>query len=134
MSWKKTHLAHQKICMLVVGKNANTLSTLHGFKNWFKDGTTRKTVSFNWYQRLACCSVIHNYFWSSLRNFFTAFLETKTQLWKVMWANSGSCIGSSGSTLHPSLKTINCLLEMAQSTITWSFVPFKNPKSWTFKI
>ena len=49
------------------------------------------------------CSVAHKYFRSSLRILFTAFLETNTQLWKLIWAISGCCIGSSGSPLHPSL-------------------------------
>ena len=48
-------------------------------------------------------SVAHNYFRSSLRILFTAFLETKTQLWKLMSAISGCCIGSSGSLLYPPL-------------------------------
>ena len=42
-------------------------------------------------------SVAHNYFRPSLRILFTAFLETKPQLWKLMSAISGCCIGSSGS-------------------------------------
>ena len=46
-------------------------------------------------------SVAHNYFRSSLRNLFTAFLEAKTQLWKLMSAISGCCTGSSGGPLHP---------------------------------
>ena len=50
-------------------------------------------------------SVAHNYFRSSLRILFTAFLETKTQLWKFMSAISACCIGSSGSPLHPPLIT-----------------------------
>ena len=49
------------------------------------------------------CSVTLNYFRSGLGILFTAFLETKTQLWKLMWAISGCCIGSSGSPLHRSL-------------------------------
>ena len=49
------------------------------------------------------CSVAHNYFRSSLRGLFTAFLETKTQLWKLKSTISGCCIGSSGSPLHPPL-------------------------------
>ena len=48
-------------------------------------------------------SVAHNYFRPSLRILFTAFLETKPQLWKLMSAISGCCIGSSGSPLHPPL-------------------------------
>ena len=56
---------------------------------------TTKVVSSNQYQRLACCSVTHTYFWSTLRILFTVFLETKTQnskireLWKLMWAILG---------------------------------------------
>ena len=47
------HIAAQKICMLVVGKEASTLSTLHGIANCVKNGTTRKIVSSNQCQRLA---------------------------------------------------------------------------------
>ena len=71
------------MCMLVVGKEANTLSTLHGIANCVKNGT-RKIVSSNRYKRLARCSVAHTYFWSSLRILFTVFLETKTELWKLL--------------------------------------------------
>ena len=85
------HLAALKICRLVVGKEASALSTLHGIVNCVKNWTTRKILSFN-----RC----HNYFHSSLRNLFTAFLETKTQLWKLMWAILRCYIGSSGSSLH----------------------------------
>ena len=46
------------------------------------------------------CSVNHNSFRSSLRILFTEFLETKTQLWKLMWAISAYCINSSGSPLY----------------------------------
>ena len=48
-------------------------------------------------------SVAHNYFRPSLRILFTAFLETKPQLWKLISAISGCCIGSRGSPLHPPL-------------------------------
>ena len=41
-----------KICMLVVGKEASTLSTLLGIVNCVKNGTTRK-ISSNRCQRLA---------------------------------------------------------------------------------
>ena len=95
------HLAAQIICMLVVGKEANTFSTLHGIANCVKNGT-RKIVSSNRYKRLVRCSVAHTYFWSSLRILFS-FLETKTELWKLMRAISGCCIGSSGSPFHPAL-------------------------------
>ena len=91
--------------MLVVGKEASTLSTLHGIANCVKNGT-RKIVSSNRYQRLARCSVAYTYFRSSLRSLFTVFLETKIQLWKLMWAISGCCIGSSGSLLHPPLSVL----------------------------
>ena len=77
------HLAAQKICMLVVGKEASTLSALHGIENCVKTGT-RKIVSSKRYQRLAHCSVAHSYFRSSLRILLTVFLETKTQLWELM--------------------------------------------------
>ena len=56
-------------------------------------------VSSNRYKRLARCSGPHTYFWSSLRILITVFLETKTELWTLMWAISGYCIGS--SPLHP---------------------------------
>ena len=85
--------------MLIVGKEASTLSTLHRIANCVKNGT-RKIVSSNWYQHLVCCSVTHTYYWSSLRILFTVFLETKIQLWKLMWAISGCCIDSRGSPLH----------------------------------
>ena len=45
-----------KICMLVVGKEASILSTLHGIANCVKNGTTRKIVSSNRCQRLAAVS------------------------------------------------------------------------------
>ena len=70
---------------------------MHGIANFAKNGTTRKVLSCNRY------SVTHNYFRSSLRILFTAFLETKTELWKLMKVISGCCIGSSGSPLHPPL-------------------------------
>ena len=47
------HLAAQKICMLVVGKEANTLSTLHGIANCVKTG--RKIVSSNRASRSLQC-------------------------------------------------------------------------------
>ena len=49
-------------------------------------------------------SVALNYFRTGLRILFTTFLETKTQLWKLMWAFLGCYIGSSGSPLHPPLR------------------------------
>ena len=71
--------------MLVVGKEANTLSTLHGIANCVKN-RTREIVSSNRYQRLAHCSVAHTcYFRSGLRILFTVLSEKKTQLWKFMW-------------------------------------------------
>ena len=72
------------MCMLVVRKEASTLSTLQEIANSDKNGTRRKVVSPNRYQRLARCSVGHSYFRSSLRILFTVFSETKTQLWKLM--------------------------------------------------
>ena len=77
------HLAAQKICMLVERKEANTLSTLHGIVNCVKNGT-RKIVSYNRYKHLARYSVAHTCFWLSLRILFTVFLETKTELWKLL--------------------------------------------------
>ena len=85
--------------MLVVAKEASTLSTLHEIANCVKN-ETRTIVSSNRYQRLARCSVPHIYSRSSLRILFTVFLETKTQLWKLLWAISGCCISSSGSPLQ----------------------------------
>ena len=61
MALEQDALAAQKICMLVVGKEASTLSTLHGIANCVKN-RTRKIVSSNRYQRLAGCSVSHTYF------------------------------------------------------------------------
>ena len=43
-----------KVCMLIVEKEASTLSTLHRIANCVKNGTTRKIVSSNRCQRLAC--------------------------------------------------------------------------------
>ena len=48
-------------------------------------------------------SVALNYFRTGLRILFTTLLETKTQLWELMWAFLGCCIGSSGIPLHPPL-------------------------------
>ena len=52
------HLAAQKICMLIVGKEASALSTLHGIANCAKNGTTRKIVFSNLCQGLAAVSPI----------------------------------------------------------------------------
>ena len=38
------HLAAQKICMLVVGKEVSTLSTLHGIANYAKTGQQEKFI------------------------------------------------------------------------------------------
>ena len=54
-------------------------------------------------------SVALNYFQTGLRILFTTFLETKTQLCKLMWAFLGS-FGSSGSPLYPPLASIGFLL------------------------
>ena len=82
------HLAAQKICMLVVGKEVSTLSTLHGIVNNAKTGQEKFMLQPMSASR---CSVAQNYFWSSLRILFMAFLETKTQLWKLMSAISECC-------------------------------------------
>ena len=66
----------QKIRMLVVEKEASTLSTLHGITNCVKN-RTRKIVSSNQYQRLVRCSVARTYFRSSLRILFTVFEKRK---------------------------------------------------------
>ena len=59
--WNKWHLAAQEICMLVVGKDASTLTTLHGIVNSAKNGATRKILSSNRYQRLAAVSPINTF-------------------------------------------------------------------------
>ena len=81
-SWpqNKPHLAAEKICRLVVGEEASTLSILHGIANCVKNGTTKKIVSSLQPMSASRCSVAHNYCRSSLRILFTAFLETKTYL------------------------------------------------------
>ena len=56
MTLEQDTSSRSKICMLVVGKEASTLSTLHGNSNCVKSGTTRKTVSSNRCQRLAAVS------------------------------------------------------------------------------
>ena len=63
--------------MLVVGKQASPFSILHGIAHCVKN-EKRIIVCSNRYQRLACCNVARTYFRSSLRIFFTVFLETKT--------------------------------------------------------
>ena len=88
--------------MLVVGKEASTLSTLHGIANCVKNGANKKNCILQ-PMSASRSSVAHNYFRPSLRILFTAFLETKPQLWKLMSAISGCCIGSNGSPLHPPL-------------------------------
>ena len=55
-------------------------------------------------------SVAQNYFWLSLRILFTAFLETETQLWKLMWVIWRYYIGSSGSPLHSPLLILSLLM------------------------
>ena len=94
--------------MLVVGKEGSTLSTL-----WIvsKTGQEKLYAPTDISVSLAV-GVGDTYFWSSLRNLFIVFLETKTQLWKLMWAISGCCIGSSGSPLHPPLKLNWCPLSI----------------------
>ena len=46
----------EPLCRLVVGKEASTVSTLHGITDCVKSGTSRKLVSFNRCQRLATVS------------------------------------------------------------------------------
>ena len=48
-------------------------------------------------------SVALNYFGTGCRIFFTTFLAAKSQLWKLIWAFLGCCMGRSGSPLHLSL-------------------------------
>ena len=55
---KLKHLAAQKITMLVLWKEASTLSILHGTANCVKNGTTRKTISSNQCQGLEAMSPI----------------------------------------------------------------------------
>ena len=55
------------------------VSTLYGIANRIKNGVIRKNVPPA-YDR----SVALNYFRTGLRILFTTFLETKTQLWKLM--------------------------------------------------
>ena len=88
--------------MLVVGKEASTLCTLHGIANCVKNGANKKICILQ-PMSASRSSVAHNYFRPSLRILFTAFLETKPQLWKLMSAISECCIGSNGSPLHPPL-------------------------------
>ena len=78
--------------MLVVGKEASSLSTLHGIMNCTKRDNKKNCIL----QPMSAsrCSVAHNYFWSSLRILFTAFLETKTQLWKLMETSSGAALAA----------------------------------------
>ena len=61
-------------------------------------------------------SVAHNYFRPSLIILFTAFLETKPQLWKLMSAISGWCIGSSGSPMHPPLKIADRITKVSKTS------------------
>ena len=64
-----------------------TLSTLHRIPNCVKIRTTRNCILQ--LMSASCCSVAYNYFHSGLRIMFTTFLETKTQLWKLMSSISG---------------------------------------------
>ena len=52
------NLPSQKICMLIVGKEAGTLSTLYGIANYAEKKTTRKIVSSNRCHRLVAVSLI----------------------------------------------------------------------------
>ena len=118
------------MCMLVVGKEASTLSTLHGIANCVKNETTRKIVSSNQCQHLAGCSVARNYFRSGLRILFKVFLGTKTKLWKLMWVISWCCSGSSGSPLHPPLLRHPQNSFWSQNELHWS--AYSNSASfWT---
>ena len=100
-----SHLVAQKICRLVVGKEASTICTLHGIAIFFIKRDNKKNQILQ-PMSASRCSVAQNHFQSSLRILFTAFLETKTHLWKFIWAISGCCIGSSGSPLHLFLQLI----------------------------
>ena len=56
MALEQDASSRSEICMLVVGKEASTLSTLHGIAKCVKNGATRKIVSSNRCQRLAAAS------------------------------------------------------------------------------
>ena len=56
MALEQDTSSRSKICMLVLGKEASTLSTLHGIANCVKNGTTRKIVFSKQCQRLAAVS------------------------------------------------------------------------------
>ena len=72
------HLAAQNNCMLVAGKEASPLSTLHGIAIVLKTGQEKLYPPT--YITVSVAAVPHTYFRSSLRILFTVFLETKTQL------------------------------------------------------
>ena len=67
-------------------------------------------------------SVALNYFRTGLRILFRKFLETKTQLWKLMWAFLGCCIGSSGSPLHAPAYNQNTKIPVLNLTIIWKIM------------
>ena len=80
-------------------EEANTLSTLHKIAHCIKTGQYEKMFL----EQMTAYRVTLSYFQAGFRILFTTFLETKTQLWKLMWAFLGCYIGSSGSPLHPPL-------------------------------
>ena len=71
------------------------LITLHGIANCVKNETIRKM--FLQTMTASCHDVAFNFFRAVLRILLTAFLERKTELWKLMSAFLGCCIGSIGS-------------------------------------
>ena len=58
------------------------LITLHGITNCVKNETIRKM--FIQTMTISCRDVAFNFFREVLRILLTAFLETKTELWKLM--------------------------------------------------
>ena len=68
--------------MLVVGKEARALSPLHGIANYAETGQQEKFM----FQPISASPLQcrPKLLLSSLRILLTAFLETKTQLWKLM--------------------------------------------------
>ena len=60
-------------------------------------------------------SVGLNYFQTGLRILFTIFFWTKTQLWKLMWAFLGCCIGNNSSPVHSLMRWFIYTLHFAMA-------------------
>ena len=60
-------------------------------------------------------SVGLNYFQTGLRILFTIFFWTKTQLWKLMWAFLGCCIGNNISPVHSLMRWFIYTLHFAMA-------------------